>query len=218
MVTHPWVGHGREVVRSVHAHWERGATAERLGHHGVLVRAHTTHYRTELFLHGARWRTSPEQAQHIRRFCLDLKQLLRVALLDVPREVVLPSKALGTVLAQEIFAPCVDHHVPANILAGVEAAVAVVAGVFLLLGAARRFARVALEVFQEGRSALVALKTNLAGQVTRCGRVHGHVALITKLCVIVLATLLTLEGLFVGVVSLQVILQMIFTVEHLFTE
>lgn len=178
MVAHSWVGHGWQVVRVVHAHGKRGATAERLGHHGVLVWAHATHHRTELFLHGTRWRTRSQQAQHIRWFRLDLQQLLRVALLDVSREVVLSTKALGAVLAQEIFAARVNHHMPANVLAGVEAPVTVVARVFLLLGTTRRFARVALEVFQEGRGALVVLQAHLAGQIARCGRVHGYVALV----------------------------------------
>lgn len=47
---------------------------------------------------------------------------------------------------------------------------------------------------------------------------HGHVALVTQFCVIVFATLLALKGLFVGVVSLQMVFQVIFAVKHLFTE
>lgn len=43
-------------------------------------------------------------------------------------------------------------------------------------------------------------------------------ALVAQLCVIVFATLLALKGLFVGVVSLQVVFQVIFAVKHLFTK
>lgn len=215
---HTRIGHGLEMMRVVHAHRKRGGTVERLCHHRVLGRSHATHHRAYLFFHSTRWRTRPEQTQHIRRLRLDLQQLLRVTLLDVSRQMVLPPETLGAVLAQEVFASRVHHHVSADILSCVKAPIAVVTGVFLLLGSTRRLARVALEVLQERGRALVALQAHLAGEITGRGRVHSHVALVAQLCVIVFATLLALKGLFVGVVSLQVVFQVIFAVKHLFTK
>lgn len=137
-----------------------------------------------------------------------------MALLDVPRQMVLPPETLGAVLAQEVFAARVYNHVSANVLSRIEASIAVVTGVFLFLGATRRLARMALQVLQECGRALVALQANLTGKIAGGGRVHGHVPLVSQLCVIVFATLLTLKGLFVGVVSLQVVFKVIFTVKH----
>lgn len=47
---------------------------------------------------------------------------------------------------------------------------------------------------------------------------HGHMTLVAQLGVVVLATFLTLEGLFVGVMGLQVVLQVIFAVKHFLAE
>lgn len=43
-------------------------------------------------------------------------------------------------------------------------------------------------------------------------------ALVSQLGVVVLPTLLTLEGLLVGVMGLQVVFEMVFTVKHFLTE
>lgn len=133
-------------------------------------------------------------------------------------QMVLPAKTLGTVLAQEVLSTCVDDHVSSHILSCVETAITVVTWVFLLLGATRRLSRVALEMLQEHRCALIGLHANFTGEITCCGRVHGHVALISQLGVVVLPTLLTLEGLFVRVMGLQVVLQVVFSVKHFLTE
>lgn len=76
----------------------------------------------------------------------------------------------------------------------------------------------ALKVLQENRRALVTLHAHFTGEIPRRGGVHGHMALVSQLGVVVLPTLLTLEGLFVGVMGLQVVLQVVFAVEHFLTE
>lgn len=133
-------------------------------------------------------------------------------------QMVLPAKSLGTVLAKEVLSARMDHHVPSHILPCVETTVTVVTRVFLLLGATRGLPRVALEMLQEHRRTLIGLHAHFTGEIPRCGRVHGHVALISQLGVIVLPTLLTLEGLLVGVMGLQVVLQVVFSVKHFLTE
>lgn len=76
----------------------------------------------------------------------------------------------------------------------------------------------ALEVLQENRCTLIALHAHFTGKITCCGRVHGHVPLVSQLGVVVLPTLLTLEGLLVGVMGLQVVLQVVLAMEHFLTE
>ena len=156
-----------------------------------------------------------EGVQEVHGLRLDLQELLIVTLLHVPRQVVLAPKPLRAVLAQEVLAARVHHHVPAHVLAGVEAPVAVLALVLLLLDAARRLARVGLQVLQQHTRALERLQADLAGEVAARGRVQGQVPLEAELGVVVLAALFALERLFVGVVCVQVVLQVILPVKHL---
>lgn len=76
----------------------------------------------------------------------------------------------------------------------------------------------ALEVLQQNRRTLVALHAHFTREVARRGSVHGHMALISQLGVVMLSTLLTLEGLLVGVMGLQVVLQVVLAMEHFLTE
>ncbi|TNN61171.1 hypothetical protein EYF80_028679 [Liparis tanakae] len=101
--------------------------------------------------------------QRVGGLGLDPQQLAGVALLHVPRQVVLPAEALGAVLAQEVLASRVHHHVAPHVLAGVEAALAVLAAVLLLLGAAGGLAGVRLQVLQEDAGAGERLQAHLAG-------------------------------------------------------
>lgn len=101
----------------------------------VFVRTHGTHHGTEFLFDRAGGRPRGQQTQHVGGLRLDLQQLLRVALLHMARQVVLPAEALGTVLAQEVLPAGVDHHVAPDILPGVETAITVVTRVFLFLGA-----------------------------------------------------------------------------------
>lgn len=161
--------------------------------------------------------TAVHQPHHVSRLSLNLQQLLRMALLHVSGEVVLPPEALGAVLTEEVLPARVDNHVSPDILARVEPPVTVVALVFLLLHPTRRFARVGLQVFEQDLGGLERLQTHLAGQVAISSGVESQVALVAQLGVIVLAALFTLEGFFVRVMGLKVVLQVIFTVKHLFT-
>lgn len=107
---------------------------------------------------------------------------------------------------------------PSHVLPCIETTVTVVTRVFLLLGATRGLPRMVLEVLQKRRRALVGLHAYFTGEIACRGRVHGHMALISELGIVVLPTFLTLEGLLVGVMGLQVILQVVFSVKHFLTE
>lgn len=103
------------------------------------------HHREEFVLDGHR-HVAGEGIQEVHGLRLDLQELLVVALLHVPRQVVLAPKPLSAVLAEEVLPSRVHHHVSADVLARVEAAVAVLTWVLLLLHAACRLARVRLQV------------------------------------------------------------------------
>lgn len=94
---------------------------------------------------------------------LTLQRLLRVALLGVPRQVVLATEALGAVRTQEVLAPGVDHQVTPDVLARVEAPVAVGAGVAPLARHPphRGLAGVAPQVLQKRGGALAAQQAHL---------------------------------------------------------
>lgn len=65
-------------------------------------------------------------------------------------EVVFAPKSLGTELAQEVLAACVDHQVAPHVFPGIEASFAVVALVLLFLGSAGRlFFSMGFEVVQQ---------------------------------------------------------------------
>lgn len=129
-----------------------------------------------------------------------------MALLHVTRQMVLPAKALGAILAQEVFAAGVHHHVAAYIFAGVEPALAVLAAVLLFFGPAGGLARVGFEVFQEDTSGGERLHAHLTGKIPTVGGMQGKVALEAQLGVVALSTLLAGKGLLVWVMSVEVIL------------
>lgn len=140
-----------------------------------------------------------------------------MTLLHVTSQVILPPESLCTVLTEEVLSSSVHHHVSADVLSGVEAAVAVLTLVLLLFHAAGRLARVGLQVLQEHAGAFERLQTDLAGEVTAGGGVQGQVTFEAELGVVVLATLFTLKRLFVRVMRVQVVLQVIFPVKHFLT-
>lgn len=140
-----------------------------------------------------------------------------MTLLHMSSEVILPSESLCTVLAEEVLSPRVHHHVSPDVLPGVEPALAVLALVLFLLHARGGLARVRLQVLQEHARAFKSLQTHLAGEVAAGGSVQGQVPLEAELGVVALAALLAFEGLFVGVVGVEVILQVVFAVKHFLT-
>lgn len=129
-----------------------------------------------------------------------------MALLHVTCQVVLPTKALGTVLTKEILTSGVHHHVAPHVFTGVKSPFTVLAAMFFLFGPARGLASVGFEVLQKNPCAGKGLQAHLAGEVSTVGCVKGYVAFEAQLGVIALATLLTGERLLVWVVSVQVIL------------
>lgn len=159
-----------------------------------------------------------EGAQKVSGLQTLLHQLLRVCLLGVSREVVFAPKSLGTKLAQEILAACVDHQVASHIFPGVEASFAVVALVLLLLvSVVGPLFCVGFEVIEQHLRALQLEGTDPTGEVAAAGRVEGQVPLVAQHGVVLLPTLLTPKDHFVGVVSLEVVFQVVFPVECLVT-
>ena len=75
----------------------------------------------------------------------------------------------------------------------------------------------ALQVLQQHTGALERLQAHLAGEVATRGRVQGQVPLKAQLGVVALAALFALERLFVGVVRVQVVLQVVLPVKHFLT-
>lgn len=140
-----------------------------------------------------------------------------MTLLHVSSQVILPPKSLCTVLTEEVLPSRVHHHVSPDVLPGVEAAIAVLALVLFLFHPARRLAGVRLKVLQQHSRALESLQTDLAGEVAARSGMQGQVTLEPELGVVVLATLFTLKRLFVGVMRMEVILQVIFPVKHFLT-
>lgn len=132
-------------------------------------------------------------------------------------QVVFATKALGTVLAQEVLPACVHHQVPPDILAGVEAPVTVVTWVFLFLHAARWPPGMGLEVLQEDLGTFKHLHAHFAAEVAAGSRMHGQVTPVAQLGVVVLATLWAVESFFVGVMRLKVIAEVVLAVEHFLT-
>ena len=72
-----------------------------------------------------------------------------------------------------------------------------------------------LQVLQQGLGTLEGLQAHLAAEVTTAGSMHGQVAPVAQLRIVILTTLRTVEGLLVGVMGLQVVPQMILAVKHL---
>lgn len=163
-------------------------------------------------------RESVESIQKVSSLQALLHQLLWVGLLGVTREVVFAPESLGTELTQEVLAACVDHQVAPHILPGVEASLAVVALVLLLLGSSRRLLfGVGFEVVEQHLSAPQLQGTDPTGEVATAGRMEGQVPLVAQHGVVLLPTLLAPKGHFVGVVRLEVVLQVVFPVESLLT-
>ena len=162
-----------------------------------------------------------ERVQSIQKLCglqALLEQLLRVGLLGVAREVVFAPESLGAELAQEVLAARVDHQVAPHILAGVEAPLAVVALVLLLLGARRGLLfGMGFEVVEQHLGARQLQGADPTGEVATAGRVEGQVPLVAQHRVVLLPTLLAPKGHFVGVVRLEVVLQVVLPVESLLT-
>lgn len=197
---------------AVHAHGQHAREALTTHH----VSGCHTQDRTQLFLHCHRG-AAAEQTQHVHWLCLNLQQFLGVAFLHVPGQVVFPPKPLSTVLAQEVFPPRVHHQVPAHVLAGVEAPIAVVTRMLLLFRPAGSPSGMGFEVLQQDLGALKGLEAHLAAEVTAGSRVHGQVSPEAQFGVVVLAALGTVQGLLVGIVGLQVVPKVILPVEHLLT-
>lgn len=134
-------------------------------------------------------------------------------------EVIFAPKSLGTELTQEVLASCVDHQVATHILPGVEASLAMVALVFLLPGhIVGLFFCMRLEVVQQDLGAPQLQCADPTGEISTAGRMQGQVPLVAQHGVVLLATLLTHEGDLVGVMGLEVILQVVLPVERLLTE
>lgn len=147
-----------------------------------------------------------------------LHQLLGVGLLGVTSEVVFAPKSLGAELTQEVLASCVDHQVATHILPGVEASLAVGALVFLLPGRVVGLVfRVRLEVVQQDLGAPQLQGADAAGEIAAAGRMQGHVPLVAQHGVVFLATIFAGVDHLVGIVGLEVILQVILPVESLRT-
>lgn len=147
-----------------------------------------------------------------------LHQLLGVGLLGVTSEVVFAPKSLGAELTQEVLASCVDHQVATHILPGVEASLAVGALVFLLPGRVVGLVfRVRLEVVQQDLGAPQLQGADAAGEIAAAGRMQGHVPLVAQHGVVFLATIFAGVDHLVGIVGLEVILQVILSVESLRT-
>lgn len=139
-----------------------------------------------------------------------------MGLLGVASEVVFAPKSLGTELTQEVLASCVDHQVAAHILPGVEASLAVVTLVFLLPGrVVGLLFGVRLEVVQQDLGAPQLQGADAAGEVAAAGRMQGHVPLVAQQGVVLLATIFTNVDHLVGIVGLEVVLQVILPVERL---
>lgn len=157
-----------------------------------------------------------EGAQKVSALQALSHQLLRVRLLGMTGEVILAPKSLGAELAQEVLASCVDHQVASHILPGVEASLAVVALVLLLLGYSRwLFFCVGFEVVKQHLGAPQLQSADPTGEIPAAGCMQGHVPLIPQHGVVLLSTLLAYIGHFVGVVGLEVVLQVVFPVEGL---
>jgi len=140
-----------------------------------------------------------------------------VAFLHVPGQMILPPKPLSTVLAQEVLPPRVHYQVSPHIFPGVEASVAVVTRMLLFLRSTRSSSRMSFEVLQQDLGTFKCLEAHLAAEIAAGGSVHGQMSPEAELCVVVLATLGTVEGLLVGIVGLQVVAKVIFPVKHLLT-
>lgn len=146
------------------------------------------------------------------------QQLLQVCLLGMACEVVFAPKSLGTKLAQEVLTACVDHHVAPHVFPGVEQSIAVVAPVLLLLVCVGLVFGVGLEMDEQHLGVPEHQGAHPAGEVAAVGLVEGHVPLVAQRGVVLLPTLLTHEGHLVGVMGLEVVLQMVFPVERLLTQ
>lgn len=131
-------------------------------------------------------------------------------------EVVFAPKSLGTELTQEVLASCVDHQVTAHILPGVEASLTMVALVFLLSGRmVGLLFPVGLEVGQQDLGAPQLGRADLADETPTAGGMQGHVPLVAQHGVVLPAAILANVGDLVGIVGLQVVLQVVLAVERL---
>lgn len=131
-------------------------------------------------------------------------------------EVVFAPKSLGTELTQEVLASCVDHQVTTHILPGVEASLTMVALVFLLSGRmVGLLFPVGLEVGQQDLGAPQLSRADLADETSTAGGMQGHVPLVAQHGVVLPAAILADVGDLVGIVGLQVVLQVVLAVERL---
>lgn len=101
---------------------------------------------TGIFLQ-SEWRERVKETLKVTILQPALQQLLCMCFLHVASQVVLAPKSLGTKLAEEVLAACVNHHVTPHIFAGVEIAFTMVTLMFLFLGAAAWLPCVSFEVF-----------------------------------------------------------------------
>lgn len=124
-----------------------------------------------------------------------------MALFHVTCQVVLPTKALGTVLTKEVLTSGMNHHMSSHIFTGVKSPLTMLAAMLFLFGSTRGLASMCFEVFQKNPSAGEWLQAHLACEVSTVGSVEGKVAFEAKLGVVALATLLTGECLLVWVMS-----------------
>lgn len=138
-----------------------------------------------------------------------------MALLDVAGEVVLAAEPLGAILAQEVLASRMHDQVATHVLAGVETPLAVFTLMTFLFRGGGTFPGVAAQVLQQQGGARVRLQTHLTRQVSAVGGVQGLMPSEAQLGIVALATFRAAEGFFVGVVRVEVILQMVLTMEHL---
>lgn len=72
-------------------------------------------------------------------------------------------------------------------------------------------------VLQNYKTAAGGRHAYLTGQIAAVGRMQRQVSLEAQLGVVALAARVAREGLFVGVVRMQVVLQVVFAVKHLLT-
>lgn len=165
-----------------------------------LVRPRRQHSR-ELTLDAPRCQVVGDWLQRISWLSFYPQQLPGVALFHMTRQVVLPAEALCTVLAEEVLAAGVHHHVASHVLTGVKSPLAMLAVMLLLFGPTRGLASVCFEVLQKNPRAGERLHAHLAGEVSAVGGVEGEVALVAQLGIIALAALLTGERHLVRVVS-----------------
>lgn len=140
---------------------------------------------------------------------------MSVAFLNMAGKMVFTAESLSAILAQKVLASRMHHQVASHVLTGVKAPFAVFALMSLLFSRGSAFPSMPAQVLQQQGSARVRLQTHLAGEVSTVSSVKGLVPSKAKFGVVALAAFRAAESLLVGVVCVEVVLQVIFTVEHL---